>query len=44
LVMAYLLRHFDIVQCEQTEKRLNLIGSVTFAPEKVTVKLTKRQR
>ncbi|KHJ95285.1 hypothetical protein OESDEN_04771 [Oesophagostomum dentatum] len=42
LVLAHLLKRFDIVATKDTENVLNLQGSMTVSPESVTVQLKKR--
>lgn len=43
LVLAHLLQRFDIVATKNTEETLTLRGSMTVAPEAVTVQLRTRQ-
>ncbi|WKY11678.1 hypothetical protein Q1695_003334 [Nippostrongylus brasiliensis] len=42
LVLAHLLKRFDIVATDRTEKTLTLQGSTTATPEAVTVQLRRR--
>nr|CDJ82292.1 Cytochrome P450 domain containing protein [Haemonchus contortus] len=43
LVLAHLLRRYDIVATDDTEEELKIRGSLTFAPETVTVQLQRRE-
>ncbi|XGW03005.1 hypothetical protein V3C99_014761 [Haemonchus contortus] len=43
LVLVHLLRRYDIIATNDTEKELKIRGSFTFAPETVTVQLQRRE-
>ncbi|CAJ0590341.1 unnamed protein product [Cylicocyclus nassatus] len=44
LVLAHILKRYDIIATEDTEKELVLLGSMTVAPKSVTVKLAARKQ
>uniref|UniRef100_A0A914ENY0 Cytochrome P450 n=1 Tax=Acrobeloides nanus TaxID=290746 RepID=A0A914ENY0_9BILA len=42
LALVKILKEYDVVECEETEKELKLVGSSVLNPEAVTIKLVKR--
>ncbi|KAK6020123.1 hypothetical protein OSTOST_14229 [Ostertagia ostertagi] len=43
LLLAHLLKRYNLVATEDTEENIALRGSITFAPETITVQLQRRE-